>query len=51
MKHLKTQKKLELLHNIVNEFVGEEINDISFVKWLAKKINMRPAKFLEAFSN
>ena len=33
------QEKFELLHNNINEFLGEGIMDINFVKWFAKKIN------------
>ena len=39
LKNLKTQEKFELLHNNINEFLGEGIMDINFVKWFAKKIN------------
>ena len=51
LKNLKTRKKFELLHNTINEFFREDIKDINFVNWLVKKINMKPAKLLEAFSN
>ena len=38
LKNLKTQE-FELLHNNINEFFGEDIMDINFVNWSAKKIN------------
>ena len=36
LKNLKTQE-FELLHNNINEFFGEDIMDINFVNWFAKK--------------
>ena len=52
LKNLKSQKKFELLHNTINEFLGEDIKDINFVKWLAEKNSHETSKkLLEAFSN
>ena len=33
------KQEFELLHNNINEFFGEDIMDINFVNWFAKKIN------------
>ena len=44
-KCLNKDKKYPKFHETLNNIFGDHLNDETFLKWLANKLNIRPSKF------
>ena len=52
LKKLNLDKKHKEFHTLLNDtFSEEELVDISFLKWLSQKLNMRTQRFIETVEN
>ena len=45
LKCLNKDKKYPNFHETLNNILGYHLNDETFIKWLANKLNIRPSKF------
>ena len=45
LKFLNKDKKYPKFHETLNNIFGDHLNNETFLKWLANKLNTRPSKF------